>query len=176
MITTQVSIDRVDAASIVDTSTKSILINKMTKAVYGQGNTLVDVTDIVRNIAPPTFTVSNGLFSDPCPGKMKLLIITLNDGELLCSYPEGSIINSTTYELVQSNILKAFYGFHHNVIDVTTIVQQQNKPFIVSNDLFTDPCPGNVKALSVLTTYGQSIYPENTLVIMNSNVCTHYYM
>lgn len=55
-----------------------------------------------------------------------------------------------TQEIYSLETIKsAVYGVKDQIIDVTTIVQQQNNIFKISNQLFGDPCFGIIKELVI---------------------------
>ena len=133
------------------------------QAKYGCGRHMIDVTERVKHIKSEFFHVSNQLFSDPCPGIIKELVITFNDDHQQI-YSENNIVNALTYEISNSFITSAIYGYQSRVIDVTAIVLRQNDTFTVCNELFTDPCPGVIKSLTITLDQGQHIFPEHSQV------------
>jgi len=147
--------------------------SKLIKVLYGSNNILIDVTQKVRLITDTTFKVSSELFSDPCPGQNKMIILIFDD-DIFVTFPDGTILDTTNYKSCHMIICHAKYGTDQHSIDVTNIVNHQNKPFHANNGLFTDPCPGIVKKLTIFTTYGHFVYPENSLV--NLKVPTHIYL
>jgi len=69
-------------------------------------------------------------------------------------------ISDTDIDLIQS----AFYGKNSKILDVTLIVKNYfasgQKLLTVSNQLFSDPCVGTVKELSILINGSTIIFPE----------------
>ena len=155
--------------------------NNLIQALYGSHEHTVDVTDIIKHLKIPYFQVTNQLFTDPCVGQIKSLILIFNDG---CQkiYKEGCFVDSRTHEIYKKKLLKATYGYQDVYLDVTDIVRQQNKEFRVCNNMFTDPCPGYVKSLIITFENDQISCPEHSLVNPNLWTCsqadtiTHIYM
>jgi len=145
--------------SFMDVNSSICVIQTM----YGHDHRMVDVTSIVNNMKKPYFKVSNEIFGDPCEGIVKNLFVTFNGGRQHI-YPEGCYINSLTYEIYHPSLMRATYGYDQYVIDVTHVVQQQHQIFTVCNDLFTDPCPGIVKTLTLIFDQGAQAYSEHTQV------------
>lgn len=135
----------------------------LTQALYGINNHVIDVTGIVKTLNLTHFQVTNQLFTDPCVGQVKLLVLIFNDG---CQriYREGCIIDSITYEIYPKDFIKATYGHCDVYLDVTDIVRQQQKEFYVCNEIFTDPCPSFVKSLTITFENNRVSYPEHSLV------------
>ena len=149
-----------------------ICINKpsISQAFYGHGDRAIDVTHIVQKIESPYFQATNALFTDPCPGIVKTLTLFFSDGQYRV-YPEGSTIETATRDIdphIDHKIIRATYGWQKQVIDVTTIVQCQTHDFVVSNTLFTDPCVGKVKTLTVQLDVGILTYVEHSHVDPNA--------
>jgi hypothetical protein len=137
-----------------DETTHVVSESHIVKAWYGFGNHIFDVTEIVSHLSQPFFTVSNQLFTDPCVGIVKQLILEFNDKHQQI-YPEGCLVGTKTYEMIDNSVLQATYGYQNKRLNVTDIVRQQKLPFRVNNRVFTDPCVGRVKTLIITLRNGQ---------------------
>ena len=82
---------------------KSILKNKIIKAVYGNKGKYMDVTNIVNSFVGMTFKISNKNFKDPIPGVIKLLIILDHNNNIIINsennyYIDDYYLNSIAKE------------------------------------------------------------------------------
>lgn len=154
---------------------------KITHAFYGHDPIYLDVTFIVQQ-QNDVFTVNNQLFSDPCPGIIKeLILIDQHDKHII--YSENDTVNlidnhNLTTKSECNSVVKAIYGHGNRTIDVTKIVQMQKDNFRVTNQIFSDPCYGVVKELTITLQDGNCYcFPENKLVNINQfnlsypNIC-----
>jgi hypothetical protein len=78
------------------TETPSLIMN----ATYGWDRYIVDVTNIVVKQTQP-FRVCNNLFTDPCGGRVKELIITLRSGKLV--FRENEIVDPQQWQITTSS-------------------------------------------------------------------------
>jgi len=141
------------------------------KAVYGAGDAVIDVTEIVKskavNVPGGLFliTPSNTMFGkDPAPKIGKALELTYSqDG----SEKNVKIRENTPFIILygavpakEFKILKAFYGAEQKWLDVTDKVTDaigQGKGILVGNQIFTDPIPKTAKQLIVVYTVNDQI-------------------
>lgn len=80
---------------------KSILKQKVIKAVYGNDDKYIDVTNIINSFVGMTFKISNKFFGDPCLGVIKNLVILDFNNDIVINtednfYNENYIKNSKT--------------------------------------------------------------------------------
>lgn len=144
---------------------------EVVKAVYGAGDAVIDVTEIVKskavNIPDALFmiTPSNTLFGkDPAPkiGKTLDLTYTQDGSEKNVKIKENAlfIILNGGVPAKEFQILKAFYGTEQKWLDVTGKVTDaigQENGILVGNQVFTDPAPKKPKQLVVLYTVNNEI-------------------
>jgi hypothetical protein len=135
----------------------------MIEAQYGSGQSIIDVTSIIRQHTTHDLFVSNAVFTDPCAGVLKDLIVVLTDGSKQV-FPEHSRIDTYSFQYAHQHVVSAMYGWGSHIIDVTMLVRQQRAPFCVSNGIFTDPYVGQVKSLLVSFEYGVHGYMEGSVV------------
>ena len=144
---------------------------EVVKAVYGAGDTVIDVTEMVKtkavNIPDTLFVItpSNALFGkDPAPKIAKTLDLTYkqNGSEKNVKVRENTplILMDNAIAAKEFKILKAFYGGEGKWLDVTGKVADaigQGKEILVDNALFTDPAHGKAKQLVVIYTVNDQI-------------------
>lgn len=163
---------------ISDTET-TIKMDNITTVTYGKNTKFIDVTTIFKNYftaGNTSLKVSNDLFGDPCLGVVKELRINFTNGGVLI-FGENKVVKlsdlTTSATIVKStNIVNAVYGKNKVALDVTTIVKDYfskgYSQLIVSNAVFTDPCPGVVKELRLTLSNGTiRIFPEHSCVTIN---------
>lgn len=80
--------------SDIDLDNNIISTRRVDRAIYGTNNDFLDVTDIIMN-QNSKFTVTNKLFTDPCVGSIKYLIVNSNQRKL--EYIEGSEVNPSNW-------------------------------------------------------------------------------
>jgi hypothetical protein len=135
----------------------------MIEAQYGAGQSVIDVTPLIRQHRTHDLFVSNTIFTDPCTGVLKDLKVVLTDGSIQV-FPEHSRIDTYLFQYSHQHVVSAMYGWGPHMIDVTMPVRQQRVPFCVSNNLFTDPYVGQVKSLLITFEYGVHAYIEGSVV------------
>lgn len=142
---------------------------KVTKALYGDGRRMRDVTDILNtkvtaNRLELAITNAN-LGGDPAPAVKKFLTVEYtyngvastartNEGETLV-LPSGSVAAAPSAPTINLRVLRATYsGGRRNSADVTTAVAARVAGNVLefpvnSTTLNTDPAPGVIKTLTV---------------------------
>ncbi len=144
---------------------------EVVKAVYGAGDAVIDVTEMVKtkavNVPGALFmiTPSNTLFGkDPAPKIPKTLDLTYRQdgGEKTVKIRENSslILLDNAAAAKEFQILKAFYGAEGKWLDVTGKVTDaigQGREILVDNALFTDPFPKKAKQLVIVYTVNDQI-------------------
>ena len=128
-------------------------LDDVKSAVYGKIPTVIDVTTVLKDYViegHAEVPASNRLFGDPCYNIAKELKITLNN-ERVYVVPENQRISisnliSTARIIRPAKVIKARYGCGKKWLDVTnrvrTLMIQGARQIPVTNELFTDPCPG----------------------------------
>lgn len=84
----------ISLTSITLTPTNIIRTSNITKAMYGKGTRMIDVTATLKNQFSqgyPQVPISNKLFTDPCFGIVKELQVTLSNKSVRV-FPEGGVI------------------------------------------------------------------------------------
>lgn len=126
---------------------------KLINAFYGNKDVTDIISTIIKNNKLP-FPVSNCVFGDPLPGKIKYLVIKYEElGEIKTeSIKEGETCN-IKFSCVSDNKIKlinAFYGPKDVTNKIFNNIKNNNINFIVSNDEFDgDPLIGVHKYLVV---------------------------
>jgi UDP-2,3-diacylglucosamine pyrophosphatase LpxH len=136
-------------------------------AGYGHGNRVLNVSDRVQDLwknGVRKFNANSGIYTDPCPGKIKALFIVWKENGKMFS---GISIDwdNTWFELpprpkvekempVSNGVIYAGYGYGTSVTDVTNKVLEQWKDgvrkFNANSRTYGDPCPGIKKALFII--------------------------
>lgn len=80
--------------SRIDTYQFQYSYQHVISAKYGWGTQIIDVTLRVRQQREP-FSVSNDIFTDPCAGRVKSLLIDFEYG--VNAYIEGAVVDPTTW-------------------------------------------------------------------------------
>jgi hypothetical protein len=152
-------------------------VTMINNAIYGKNDRFIDVTAITKNQFAITtqLLVSNKLFTDPYPGVVKELRVSLrNDISLVI--PENNIVYQSDLNYI--NIKSVSYGKNNRFKNVTNIFKNNfsvgNHSINVTNRIFSDPYPGVVKELRItFTDNSVLIYPENSVVYL-SQISSHF--
>lgn len=160
---------------------------KILSATYGAENCQLDVTDQLQRLVDSgclDFTVTNELFSDPCPNLLKTLRFRYEiEGtpiEHVREAPEGGIVSEPEAKMASASsrieaaenaddgqedksslsILHATWGSGDCQIDVTerlqSLVNGGRLLFTATNQLFTDPCVNHIKTVKFSYRIGRS--------------------
>ena len=137
------------------------------KAEYGAADKWSDVTAIVKSKVTDAglkIDAENGLFQDPAPGLTKILKVTAKVGDkqavFKCEEHKSIEIKTESFGAVakaqaesELEIISAEYGAGDKKVNVAekvrAMVDKGTKKIAATNELFSDPAPGDTKNLTI---------------------------